>query len=174
MATDGHTEAIVESSVLVNFLKIDRTDLLSMHPLYRFVVVDFVRDEVTRRYAAQVARLEAAFAAAHLFADGPPETIATAELAAFAAMATLKIGGGERAAIAAAATRGLPLAMDDERAWKRAAAFCAGIARENTASLMLALIKAGVIDVGQADAIKADWEANHRFRLLFGSFAERV
>ena len=39
---------------------------------------------------------------------------------------------------------------------------------------MSAFIKAGVIDVAQADAIKADWAANHRFRLLFGSFAEKI
>lgn len=174
MATDGRSEAIIETSVLVNFLKIDRTDLLAMHPDYRFVVVDLVRSEITRRYPTQLATLEAALAMTHLISDNPPETTSLAELADFAAMARLRIGEGERAAIAAANTRKLPLAMDDERAWKRAAAFCSTIPRENTVSLMVTLIKGGVIGVAEADAIKADWEANYRFRLLFASFAARV
>jgi hypothetical protein len=50
MATDGRSKAILETSVLVNFLKIDRTDLLANHPAYRFVVPDLVRNEVTRHY----------------------------------------------------------------------------------------------------------------------------
>jgi predicted nucleic acid-binding protein len=89
-------------------------------------------------------------------------------------MDQLKIGEGERAAIAAAKARGFPLAIDDERAWKRAAAFCSGIRSESTVSVMVSLIRARVIDVAQADAIKADWTANHRFRLRFGSFAEKI
>ena len=32
--------------------------------------------------------------------------------------------------------------------------------------------QSGVVDVAQADAMKADWEANHRFRLKFASFLE--
>ena len=169
MATDGRSNAIIDTSVLVNFLKIDRTDLLARHPAYRFVVIDFVRNEVTRHYAAQVARLEAAIAAGHLLPDAPPGTTGPAELATFAAMAKLKIGDGEKAAIAAANARRLPLAMDDQRAWKRAAAFCSAIPRENTVSLVVSLIKTGDIDIAQADAMKADWDANHKFTLPFKS-----
>ena len=174
MATDGRSQAITDTSVLVNFLKIDRTDLLANHPAYRFVVPDLVRNEVTKHYAAQVARLDAAIAAGQLFADDPAEATDLRELAAFAAMGTLKIGEGERAAIAAASTRGLPLAMDDQTAWKRSAAFSAGVPREDTVSVMVSLIKAGVISVAEADAIKADWHANHRFTLRFASFAEKI
>ena len=174
MATDGRSEAIIETSVLVNFLKIDRIDLLALHPAYRFIAVDLVRDEVTKRYATQLDRLNAAFAATHLLPDILPETVSLAELAVFAAMEKLRIGQGERASIAAANARGLPLGMDDERAWKRAAAFCVVIPRENTVSLMVTLIKAGVIDITGADAIKADWEANHKFKLPFHSFAQRI
>jgi predicted nucleic acid-binding protein len=173
MATDGRETAIIETSVLVNFLKVDRTDLLASHPTHRFVVPDLVRREVTDRYDAQVDRLEAALAAGHVLADVLPEAIAIDELAAFAAMEKLKIGLGEKAAIAAAKTRGLALAMDDERAWKRSAALSTGVPREGTVSIMVSLIEASVIDVAEADAIKADWEANHRFKLPFRSFAER-
>ena len=138
------------------------------------MVLDFVRHEVKMQYPEQVARLDAALASGVLLPDDPPESIDPAELATFAAMSNLRIGQGEMAAIAAARTRGLALAMDDRRAWKRSAAFSAGIPSENTVSIMLALIKSGTVDVADADAIKADWQANHRFTLRFASFADRL
>jgi predicted nucleic acid-binding protein len=174
MANQGRSKAIIETSVLVNFLKIDRTDLLAKHALYQFVVPHAVRNEVTRHYAAQVARLDAAFAAGQLLPDDPPESTDPDELATFAAMSSLKIGNGEKAAIAAARTRGLPLAMDDQRAWKRSKAFSAGIPPEDTVTIIVSLVKAGVLTVAAADAIKADWRASHNFTLRFRSFAERI
>lgn len=176
MATDGRTRAIIDTSVLVNFLKIDRADLLAKHPAYRFVVLDFVKNEVGTKphYAAQSARLEAAIAAGHLLPDDPAETTSITELAAFAAMGSLKIGEGERAAIAAAFARSLPLVMEDRRAWNRSSAYSAGLARENTTSIVASLINAGVLTVAQADAIKDDWRTNHRFTLAFASFAEVI
>ena len=172
MATDGRDGAIIDASVLVNFLKIDRIDLLARHPAYRFIVVDLVRNEVTKR--GQAARLEAALQSGDLSPDGPPETIDVAELATFAAMTALKIGIGDKAVIAAAKVRCLALAMDDKDAWKLGAAFCSGIPREDTVSIMVSLIKAGVLTIAEADAIKADWELNHRFRLKFASFSEVI
>ena len=173
MATDGRDDSIIDASVLLNFLKIDRIDLLAKHPAYRFIVVDLVKNEVTNR--GQAVRLEAALLSGELLPDGPPESIDPAELATFAAMSSLKIGNGDKAVIAAAKVRGLVLAMDDERAWKRAAAFCVGIPREETVSIMVSLIRAGVLSVAEADAIKADWEANHSFtKKTFKSFGEIV
>jgi predicted nucleic acid-binding protein len=174
MVMDGRLKAIIDRSVLVNFLKIDRTNLLATHPAFRFVVVDLVRSEITKHYTAQQVRLQAAITAGHLLPDDPPETITPAELAMFAAMDKLKIGEGERAAIAAAKARGLALAMDDERAWKRAVMFCSGVPKENTVSITVSLIKAGIIDIAQADAIKSDWETNYRFRLRFTSFGDLI
>lgn len=97
MAKDGRSKGIIETSVLVNFLKINRTDLLANHSMYRFVVLDLVRNEVGTKpcYAAQATRLEAALAAGHLLPDDPAEATDLAELAAFAAMSPLKIGEGE-------------------------------------------------------------------------------
>jgi predicted nucleic acid-binding protein len=145
-----------------------------MHPDYQFVVLDFVRDEVTRHYATQLSRLRAALDANHLLPDDPPESIDLTEVELFAEMSKLKIGEGERAAIAAAKVRSLPLVIDDERALKRAASYCLTIPRESTVSLMLALLSAGIIEVTEADEIKADWELNHRFRLRFESFSEQI
>jgi predicted nucleic acid-binding protein len=173
MATDGRDESIIDASVLLNFLKIDRIDLLAKHPDYRFIVVDLVKNEVTKR--GQAERLEAALLSGELLPDDPPESIDLAELATFAAMSTLKIGNGDKAVIAAAKVRGLVLAMDDERAWKRASAFCVGVPREETVSIIVSLIRAGVLTVAEADAIKADWEANHNFtKKTFTSFGELI
>ena len=176
MATDGRTKAIIETSVLVNFLKIGRADLLGRHPTYRFVVPAVVQNEVGTKpcYAAQAAGLAAAFAAGHLMADDPADATTMAELAAFAGLSALKIGEGERAAVAAAYARGLPLAMQDRRAWNRSAAYSAGIPREDTVSVVVALIRAGILTVAEADAIKADWQANHTFTLTFASFSEKI
>jgi predicted nucleic acid-binding protein len=173
MATDGRSLAIIDTSVLVNFLAIDRTDLLASHPAHRFLVVDLVRDEVIKR--AQVDRFQAALAAGELLPDGPPETIRMEELAAFATLSGLNaLGLGEQAAAAAAYARNLPLFMDDRRAWKRLATEFPGIVRGDTVSLIVSLIKANVLDVAQADAIKDTWASNHSFRLKFASFAEVV
>ncbi len=120
----------------------------------------------------QAARLDAALQSGELVPDGSPETIDVAELATFAAMSSLKLGSGDKAVIAAAKVRGLALAMDDKDAWRLGATFCAGVTQEGTVSIIVALIKAGVLTVAEADAIKADWESNHRFLLKFASFAE--
>lgn len=176
MGTDGRSKAIIDTSVLVNFLRIDRADLLAKHPAYRFVVLDFVRNEVGTKphYADQAARLEVAIASGHLLPDDPAETTSITELAAFAAMGRLKIGEGERAAVAAAFARNLPLVMEDRRAWNRSAIYSAGLVRGDTTSVMASLIKAGVLTIAKADAIKDDWKANHRFTLAFTSFAEVI
>lgn len=171
MATDGRDEAIIDASVLLNFLKIDRVDLLGKHPTYRFIVVDMVKNEVTKR--GQITRLDAAFLAGYLVADGPPETISQDELATFADLTSRKLGNGDKAVIAAAYTRGLALAMDDNDAWKIGVAYTTSIRREDTVSVVVALIKAGVLTVHEADSIKEDWDKNHRFKKpQFKSYGE--
>lgn len=132
-----------------------------------------VRDEVTKR--ASLDRLQAAFDAGCLVADGPPETIGMAELTAFAAVSALNaLGSGERAAVAAAYARGLPLFMDDRRAWKKINPICPGITREDTVSLVVSLIKAGIINVAQADSIKDEWQKSHSFHLKLKSFGDII
>lgn len=174
MATDGRQSAIIDTSVLINFLKIDRADLLASHPLYRFVVIDYVRREVTVRYHHQLARLDAALADGLLDGDIDPANVSMQELAAYADLQRVNIGDGERGAIAAAYARGCAVAINDYRAMKRLPAAYRSIRREDTSTIVVALIRAGVLTVAEADAIKADWEANHRFRLKFASFGELI
>ncbi len=128
--------------------------------------------EITQHYPGQLAKLEAALAA------GGFDEIQVTDLAELQVFGQLqqarRLGGGECSAIAVAANRRLPLALDDKRARREAKAFCPRLVLLNTESLMVSLIHEGVIDVAAADAIKLEWERKHRFKLNFASFAQRI
>jgi len=174
MATDGRQFSIIETSVLINFLRINRVDLLARHPTYRFVVIDYVRREITNRSGGQLSQLEAALKAGLLVGDIDSKDVSLAELQAYANLQSVKIGDGERGAIAAAFARGYAIAIDDYRALKRLPVTFKSLHLEDTASIMVSLIRAGVLTVAEADVIKVDWEANHRFRLTFPTFGDLV
>lgn len=172
MATAGRGDAILDTSVLINFLKVDRLDLLTQHPTYRFYVTDHVRAEITQHYPDQLAKLGAALAAGEL---GEIQVADPTEVQAFGQLqASQRLGSGECSAIAVAANRGFPLVIDDWRARKEAQGYSSLMVLLDTESLIVSLIHEGVIDVAAADAIKLDWEQKHRFRLSFSSFAERI
>ncbi|MGE3778703.1 MAG: hypothetical protein AB7F89_16085 [Pirellulaceae bacterium] len=44
----------------------------------------------------------------------------------------------------------------------------------STETIVVLLIQQSVLTVQEADAMKQEWEQHHRFRLPFGSFAERL
>ncbi len=170
MATEGRDEGVLDTSVLVNFLAVDRADLLAMHAGYHFVIVDHVRGEITEHYPDQLARLERALAA-ELFGESAVDALDPV----FATLVTEgRLGLGECAAIALAASQGVALAIDDKQARKTAQRVAPGVVLESTETVMVALIRQGAIDVANADAIKGRWEAEFRFKLTFRSFGERV
>ncbi len=69
-----------------------------------------------------------------------------------------RLGVGECAAITLAVKRNLVLAIEDQKATKAVRKIGAGIGIETTASLMVSLIKAGILEVASADSIKVEWE----------------
>jgi predicted nucleic acid-binding protein len=165
-------DVIIDTSTLINFLRIGRVDLLADLVAYRFVVTDHVRAEVTTHYPLQLQNLEAALRSGHL-----SEITLTdpSEHAVFASMQSLRVlGDGECSAIAAAVVRGRRLAIDDAVARKKTATHYPAIPVLNTVALVVEAIHAGLLTIAEADAIKADWETNHRFRLRFSSFGEVV
>lgn len=172
MTTETRQEVVVDTSVLLNFLKIERLELLTEHPDYRCLITEHVRREITDEFPEQIGLLDAAVDSGGLEeirVDKP------AELEAFAKLhATGRIGEGECSAIAVAANRQLPLAIDDRRAIREARRHRRSIALMNTESIMLSLIRTDVLGVEEADAIKREWEDNHRFRLPFDSFGDRL
>ncbi len=164
---------VADTSVLINFLKIDRMDLIARSPR-RMLVTDHVKAEITADYPDQRARFDAALAANRLDecrVDDP------AELALFMRLGPgQRLGAGECSAIAVALTRGHPIAIDDVRAITRALRE-AKIAHANleicrTPDIMVTLIRAGALDVDAADRIKDEWAQHHRFRIKAVSFRD--
>jgi len=162
---------ITDTSVLINFLVLDRAGLLAGVPTHRFVVTDHVRAEITAHYHEQLQRLEQAFSAQLL------EEITVSDLAEvqlFAELTAKGLGIGECSAIAVAVHRQLTLAIDDKQAIKKVASLGLKVPILTTESLMVLLIQQGALSVDEADAMKLEWEQNHRFRLPIRSFAERL
>jgi hypothetical protein len=162
---------VADTSVLVNFLRIDRMDLIGAHPA-TFIATDHVAGEIADTYPEQQARYAAALNAAQITEqriDDPAELEIFLRLAAKG-----RLGVGERAAIAIALNRGCALAIDDSRAIRRALQEAAleenALSILRTQDIVVELIRNGVVSVEAADAIHVDWATNHRFKLKIVSF----
>ena len=162
---------VADTSVLINFLRIDRMDLIGAHPA-SFIATDHVAAEITGTYPEQQARYSTALSAAQITEqriDDPTELEIFLRLAAKG-----RLGAGERAAIAVALNRGCALAIDDSRAIRRALQEAAlgenALTILRTQDIVVELIRRKVISVEAADVILADWATNHRFKLKIDSF----
>lgn len=165
--------AVADTSVLINFLRIDRMDLIGAHPT-SFIATNHVAIEIADTYPDQQARYVAALAAGQIDQHSIDDAV---ELEIFLRLAKRgRLGAGERSAIAVALNRGCALAIDDSRAIHRALEE-AGIADNalkilRTQDIVVELIRGGIVSIEAADAIHADWVANHRFRLKISSFRD--
>ena len=162
---------VADTSVLVNFLRIDRIDLIGRHP-DSFVVTDHVAAEITD--PEQTRRYATALAVGHLVeqrVDNPLEVEMFLRLSQGG-----RLGAGERSAIAVAINRSYRLAIEDNRAIRHALQE-AGISGNpvsivRTQDVVLELIRARTLTVEMADAMLLDWANNHRFKLRFSSFRD--
>lgn len=162
---------VTDTSVLVNFLRIDRMELLGGLPC-RFLVTDHAASELTDFYPEQVERYEAALAIGHV---EPCTVTDEAALDIFGRLTgTTRLGIGESATIAHAMVTGAGIAIDDRRAINEAQRLAEGLVIVRTADLMVRMIQRAMLTIEEADAIKDDWSANHRFRIPVASFAEMV
>lgn len=164
---------VADTSVLINFLAADRVALLAAYVARRpcrLLITEHVEGEVSAQYPDQHVRLRAALAAGTLtvVAVDQPE-----ELETFAHLGTnRRLGRGECSAIAVALHRGFALAMDDRRARRDARALSGALRLVSTQDLVVTMIRAGVLDVVAADALKTEWALRHRFRLTIASFRD--
>jgi predicted nucleic acid-binding protein len=164
---------VADTSVLVNFLRIDRMDLIGAHPA-SFIVTDHVAVEIADTYPDQQARYDAALVAGQIDQHCVDDA---EELEMFLRLARRgRLGAGERSAIAVAINRRCALAIDDSRAIHRALEE-SGLAGKaltilRTQDIVVELIRCGIISVEVADAIRTDWATNHRFRLKISSFRD--
>ena len=162
---------VADTSVLLNFLKIDRMDLISRHPR-RFLATDHVENEIADD--AQRATFLAAVASGYL------ETCTVTdprEVELFLRLRPgVRLGAGECSAIAVAMNRGHAVAIDDNKALNRAfravGLASARIEIIRTPDVVVALIRAGVLTIEEADHIKEEWARCHRFRIKASTFAD--
>ncbi len=168
----GKQDVVLDTSVLVNFAKVNRLDLFDAHPSYSFVVTDHVRGEVSEHYEEQFKAVIAAIEQGILreLPVNRPE-----ELSDFGKLtAPNNLGIGECSAIAVAKNRSLPLAIDDNQARKKARRFHPKLILLNTEEVIVSMLQESLLTVEEADGIKFEWETKHRFKLMFGSFSEKI
>jgi predicted nucleic acid-binding protein len=164
---------VADTSVLINFLKIDRMDLVGRYP-GRLLATDHVQSELADDYPEQRARFEAALTGGLLDTCSVTDP---AEVSLFGRLGPgVRLGAGECSAIAVALSRGFAIAIDDNRAIKIALREAELAGRTlivlRTQDIVVALIRASVLTVEEADRMKAEWEQRHRFRLKVRSFQD--
>lgn len=155
-ATDGGQRqqcVALDTSVLLNFLKVDRLDLLVDLPGHAFLVTDHVRREVTEPIHASALGAALAESKLHEVRVDDPEELATFGLLA----RTNVLGVGECAALALATGRGFVAAIDDKVARKKATTLLGFGRYLGTADLMVIAIRGGLIGVEAADEVNRLW-----------------
>lgn len=162
---------VSDTSVLVNFLRIDRMDLIA-NVSYDVLATDHVGDEISDTYADQQVRYQAAQTDGIIYQVSLTDS---QELEIFGALAASgRLGSGECSAIACAVHNGYALAIDDRLAAREAMKVSSGLEIIRTQDLIVEMINQKLLSIENADSIKMDWEQNHRFKLKIESFAELV
>jgi predicted nucleic acid-binding protein len=161
---------VADTSVLINFLRIDRMDLIGHHS-QRFLATDHVEAEITSDYPEQRARYQTAIA------SGLLDTCSVTDPDEVALFLRLRpgerLGAGECSALAVAIHRRYAIAIDDSRAIRRVIREVgAKLEIVTTIDVMVALIRLGVLDIDAADRIKDDWAQHHKFRIKAASFRD--
>lgn len=161
---------VADTSVLINFLRIDRMDLIGHHP-QRFLATDHVEAEITSDYPDQRTRYQAAVVSGQL---DTCSVVDPDEVALFLRLRPgERLGAGECSAIAVAINRKYPIAIDDDRAVKRAVREVgAKLEVVKTVDVIVTLIRTGVLNTDAADQIKDEWAHQHRFRIKAASFRD--
>ena len=142
-------------------------DLIARHPA-KFLVTDHVGDEVTRHYASQRARFEAALEAG-ILQENP--VVDEQDVALFGKLCG-NLGFGESSAIAFALHRGYALAIDDGKAIRIAKKTSKTLKIFRTPDLFKSMIQASLIDIQEADRLKQELETKYRFKMPFQSFSD--
>lgn len=159
-------KVVVDTSVLINFLVLDRLDLLGALGGLAFLLPGEVVAEVQR--AEQRVALQFGVKAGWL---ATTELQEPEELRRFTEYRTT-LDSGESACLAIAQTRRWLIACDEKGAFRRKATAALGIQRIlTTPGLLLRALKQGLISVEEADLGKALLE-RRKFRMAFGSFRD--
>ena len=162
------TPIVLDTSVLLNFVKIGRIELLGRLGT-SVVLLDQVLDEVRR--PEQRKAVEDAVAVGTL---GLQSVRNPTEVALFAELQTGgRLGAGECAVLAVALTRGWIAGLQDRRAQVEGKRRGKNLDSCQTEDLVLKLIQTGYLTLKEADRYLADWAAQHHFRSRLTSFREK-
>lgn len=171
MDTSDATVVAVDTSVLINFLCIDRMDLIG-GCRHGFAVTDHVAEEVECHYADERRRLDSAIRSGVLREERVDARILAA--VSVSSAASRRLGLGERSAITLAISNGWLLAIDDRRATKEARKISPKLWILTTQDLVVSMIHEDLLTVAEADHIKDTWSTRFRFHLRIDSFADVV
>jgi predicted nucleic acid-binding protein len=162
---------ITDTSVLINFLNIDRVDLLLSYS-GTFLITEHVVEEITVNFPDQRDRLNNAIENEILVVVSvthETELVIYNEL-----IKEGRLGSGECSAIACAIFRKCSLAIDDVRARKQANQQSAMLKIINTQDIIVKLIHDRVLSIEEADEIKQVWQMKYKFTLKIKSFTEVI
>ena len=165
MRQKGSTPIVLDTSVLLNFVKIGRIELLAQLGT-SVVLLDQVLDEV--RHPEQKEAVEDAVAAGILDLQSVRNP---AEVALFAELrADGRLGAGECAVLAVALTRNWVAGLQDRRARVEGQRRRKDLALCQTEDLVLKLIRTGHLTLEEADGFLVEWATQHHFKPRLTSF----
>jgi predicted nucleic acid-binding protein len=158
---------VADTSVLLNFLKIGREQLLTQLP-EPVAVTNHVREELTvPEQRERLVTLTASKQIQESVLDSIPELQMFGRF-----MASGRLGPGECSALTHGILHKSTVALDDTRAIKEARKIDASVKILQTQDIVVRLIKTGQLTIQEADAIKQKWAKMHRFVLGFSSFQD--
>ena len=160
---------VLDTSTLLNFALVERFDLLYAHS-YNYVVTDYVGAEITNE---QQKKMYTDALASKTFRE-----LSTASGEVNSIFSYFKdarqLGDGESSAIAIASSHSYILAIDDKIAIRTAQKFDKNLTVFRTQDLIVLMIQENLLDVTEADSIKAEWARYHKFILPFSSFQDLI
>jgi predicted nucleic acid-binding protein len=158
----------LDSSVLINFLRVNRMDLIERCSLV-FFITDHVQEEITNLFSDQKTLLELSLDQKII---QKTNVSSSKEFDIFAELTrSRQLGVGESAAIAVA-SRGWRLAIDDNQAIKKSGSYLHSNSIIRTQDLIILMIEEGVLAIEEADSLIHVWASEHRFKLKIKSFKE--
>jgi predicted nucleic acid-binding protein len=159
---------VTDSNVLINLIHADSLQVMGRLAGYEFVVLEEVVAEISapEQAAALTQAIERQYLRREVLSDLTALTL-------FSDL-TRTMGKGEAASLAAAATFGWSIACDEKRVFLREARKRLGEGRIlTTPGIFVLAIRAGLLTIEEADAIKAHLETR-RFKMNFSSFRSAI
>jgi predicted nucleic acid-binding protein len=158
----------VDACVLINLIHVNRLDILGSLTGWEFVVPEQVAEEISEPGQARI--LYEAFREGYIRKEHSTDP---AELGVYAELRQV-MGRGEAACLAMAQTRNWMVACDERGRFLRECRLRLNNERIlNTPGILLLAIRHSVLDIDEADRLKAIME-HSRFKMRFKSFRDAV